>query len=132
MAKITNTLLANITATEDSTSSVIVNRSNGTPAYDSNVAQMTEYFVLAGGPNVIPMPVGFVTQLYICNKDAAKGITVIWTPTTGVAATIIALNPGDMIMFWCNPAGAVVPDGISALTLTPSAAGALVEFFLGG
>ena len=132
MAKITNTLVANITATEDSTSSVIVNRSTGNPSFDSSVAQMTEYFVLAGGANVIPIPFSPAAQVYIKNNDAAKSIQVTWTQNGGAGVSVVQLNPGDQIILWCNPAGAPAPIGITALTLTPSAAGALVEFFIGG
>ena len=132
MAKMTNLLVANITSTEDSTSAVVVNRSTGNPAFDSSVSQMTEYFILAGGANVIPLPISPACQIYIKNNDAAKSIQVTWTQNGGGSVSIIQLNPGDQISFWTSPTGAPAPIGITALSLTPSVAGALVEFFIGG
>jgi|SRR5579859_1264522 len=131
MAKITNTLVANITATEDSTSSVIINRSTGNPSFDSSIAQMTEYLALAGLLNVI-LPISPTCQVYIKNNDAAKSVQVNWTQNTGAPVNVIQLNPGDQIILWLNPAGAPAPIGITTLSLTPSGAGALVEYFIGG
>jgi hypothetical protein len=130
MAKITNTLIANVTAQEDSTQNVIINRSTGNPALDSSVAQMMEYFALLAGANVIPLPINPCTELYIRNIDSAKTITVNWTPNGGAANNVILLNPNDQIIFWALP-GTTTP-GITALSMTPSTAGALVEYFLGG
>jgi hypothetical protein len=131
MPNITNTLIANITATEDSTQNVIVNRSNGSPSFDSTTALSMEYFVLGAGANGIPLPVSPCTQVYIKNIDVAKSFSVNWTPNGGGAAVIIELNPSDSIMLWAKPGGSVTP-GITGLTITPSAAGCLVEYFLGG
>lgn len=127
--KITNTLVANITATEDSTQNVIINRSTGNPAIDSSAAVISEYQLLAGA-TVIGLPNTLAYQVYIKNLDTAKTITVNWTPNGGAAANVIVLQPGDQIIFWTTTG--VTGSGITTLTLTPSAAGALVEVFLGG
>jgi len=129
--KVTNTLIANITSTEDSTGNVPINRGTGNPAFDSSVAEGVLYVALAGGANVIALPFSPCTQLYIRNNDGTKPIQVNWTQNGGAAVNVIVLNPGDQIIFWSNPAGATTP-GITALSMTPSAAGALVEYFLGG
>lgn len=127
----TNGLTATITSTEDSTQNVPINRGTGNPAYDSTVGEFTFYYTLAAGANVIALPILHVTQLYIKNNDPSKTIQVTWTPNGGASASIINLNPGDIIMLWANPAGATSP-GITNLTLTSVAGGALVEFFFGG
>lgn len=129
MANITNSLLATITATEDSTGNVILNRNTGNPGMDSSVAQGMEYLTLAGATNVT-LPIAQTMQVYIRNIDPTKSITVNWTPQGGAAANTCVLYPGDQIILWQKPGGTSA--GISALTLTPSAAGALVEYFLGG
>jgi hypothetical protein len=128
---VTNTLIANITSTEQSSSNIPINRSNGNPQFNANVGQFTTYFALGAGANVITLPFSPVTQVYIKNIDPVKTITVNWTPNGGAPANIKVLNIGDQIISWDNPAGAITP-GITSLTLTPSAAGCLVEYFLGG
>ena len=127
--KITNTLIANITSQEDSTQNVIVNRGTGNPNFDSILAQMTEYFVLAAGANVIPLPAATCYQLYIRNNDPALLITPTITPKGGIAAILPQLYPGDQMFIWQSNGGANA--GFTALSLTPSAANALVEFFIG-
>ncbi len=128
---VTNTLVANFTSTEQSSSSVNINRSNGNPGFNANVGQFTTYFLLPGGQSSIPLPFSPVTQLYIKNLDQAHSILIVWTMNTGAAHPVIELNPGDQIMFWCSPAGAMTP-GITELFMTPNSGTALVEFFLGG
>lgn len=130
MPNITNTLLATITATEDSTQNVPINRGTGNPAYDSSVAEGILYIALLGGANVIPLPISPTCQVYIKNNDSTKTVTVNWTPNGGVAGNVVLLNPGEQIILWTKPGGTT--PGITALSLTPSAAGALVEYFLGG
>jgi len=127
--KITNTLVANITSQEDSSQNVIVNRGTGNPNFDSVLAQMTEYYVLANGANVIPLPAATCFQLYIRNNDAALLITPSITPKGGVAAIYPQLYPGDQMFIWQSNTGANA--GFTALTLTASAANTLVEFFIG-
>lgn len=131
---VTNTLTATITSTEQSTSNVDINRNTGNPAFLANVGQFTTYYALQSGANPIPLPAtGFqISQVYIKNIDSTKSISVAWAPdTTGTLVTVCTLNPGDQIMLWANSTAAVTP-GITQLTLTPSAIGCLVEYFLGG
>lgn len=130
MPNVTNTLIANITATEDSTQNVPINRGTGNPAFDSSVAEGILYIALGAGANVIGLPISPTCQVYIRNNDPAKSVIVNWTPNGGAAGNITTLLPGDQIILWQKPGGANA--GITTLTLTPSAAGALVEYFLGG
>ena len=127
--KVTNTLIANITAQEDSTQNVVVNRGTGNPSFDSLLAQMTEYFVLAAGANVIPLPSATCYQLYIRNNDGALLITPTITPKGGIAAIYPQLYPGDQMFIWQSNAGGNA--GFTALSLNASGAGALCEFFIG-
>lgn len=127
--KITNTLVANITAQDDSTQNISINRSNQNASFDSVLAQMTEYFILGIGDNVIPLPAAICFQLYIKNNDAALIITPKITPKGGALAAREQLYPGDQMFIWQVNTGANA--GFTALTLNSSGAGALVEFFIG-
>src|SRR5215472_11601140 len=119
MPNTTNTLTATLTATEDTTQNVPINRGTGNPSYDSTSAAFEYYFVLPAGPTTIQLPKNPTTQVYIKNNDnAGKNVVVSWIPSGGVNNNVITLNPGDLILFWCNPAGATNP-GITTLTLTP-------------
>lgn len=133
MPNITNTLSANISATEDSTSNVIINRSTGSPAFDSTSALMLTDIALVVGNNVlIPGTLGVATptQLYVKNNSpAGQTIAVTWTAIGQAAAYVTLLYPGDQIILWQKPGGASA--GIQALTLTTVAAGALAEYFIG-
>jgi hypothetical protein len=128
--KITNTLVANITAQEDSTQNIPINRGTGNPSFDSVFAQMTEYVVLASGDNVIPLPAATCYQLYVRNNDPALIITIKMTAKGGALTTREQLYPGDQFILWQANTGANA--GYTALTLNASAANALVEYFIGG
>lgn len=124
---VTNTLVANVSSTEQSTSNVPINRGTGNPAYACNVGVFATYVQLGGSTNIV-LPITTVTQLYIKNIDPTLSCIVNWTPKNASNATILELNPGDQIIFWSNPGGATSP-GITSLTLTGTG---LVEYFLGG
>ena len=129
---VTNTLTATITSQEQSTSNIPINRSTGNPAFNANVGSFITYLALAGGaqPLALPSAINPTTQVYLRNIDPTKTLTVAWTPNGGALNNVIVLNPGDQIIFWCNPGGVTTP-GVTAITLTPSAAGCLIEYFLG-
>lgn len=128
---LTNSLIAQILSTDDSTANVPINFGTGNPAFDSTSADFTRYFVLTA-PNVdIGLTKNPATCVYIKNIDVAKTITVIWTPNGGASNSVILLNPGDQIILWCSPIGATTP-GITDLKLNASAFPCLCEFFIGG
>ncbi len=130
MPNMTNTLTANITATEDTTQNVIINRSIGT-LFDASASQIVEYASLAAGPTPISLATAICTQFYLKNIDPnGHTVTVTWTPQGGASAVVQTLLPGDLILFWSKPGGA--NNGITALSLTPSAATTLIEYFFGG
>jgi hypothetical protein len=128
--KITNTLIANITAQEDSSQNIVINRGTGNPNFDSVVAQMTEYYILANGNNDIALPATTCYQLYVRNNDPALIITPKITPKGGVVEmSFTQLYPGDQLIIWQANNG--VNAGFTAFSLVASGAGALVEFFIG-
>lgn len=128
---VTNSLIASITSQEQSTGNVPINRSTGSPSFNSNTGIFQSYVALNAGANVIGTTVSPITQVYVRNLDTAKSIIVAWTPNGGSLANVVTLNPGDQIILFAVPGGATNP-GITELSLTPSAAGALCEFFIGG
>lgn len=129
---VTNTLVANLTSTEQSTSNVPINRSTGNPAFNCNVGIFLTYFALAAGVNNVLLPTPVVYQAYFRNLDAAKNLTVSWGVNGGGGNNpIITLLPGDQIIYWGNPSGAGA-SGLTSISITPSAAGCLMEYFLGG
>lgn len=127
---VTNTLIANISSTEQVTSNVDINRSTGSPAFNSSVAQFVTYASIPALATGIPLPIAKTVQVYIRNIDPTNSVTVTWTPTPGVTASIITLYPGDQIILWQNTTG--VSAGISALSVLASANFCLIEYFLGG
>jgi hypothetical protein len=131
MPNMTNTLISNITATEDTTQNVIINRSTGA-SFDGSASAMSEYISLAAGTTPISLATGICTQFYLKNIDPnGHSVIVSWTPTTGASVpNVITLYPGDQIMFWAKPGTS--NGGITALSLTPSAATTLIEYFFGG
>ena len=131
MPNVTNSLIANIIATNDGDGTVPINRGTGNPSFDSTVASFVDYIALANGPNNIVLPATTCYQLYVKNNDPTNDITIILVPvTTGTSVTVIKLKPGDQIFIWQKPGGAGA--GFTALTLTASAPAVLCEYFIGG
>lgn len=133
MANVTNTLIANITTAEDSTQNVPINRSTGNPQFDVNFGEFTTYQkLIINGANPITLPGTPVYQVYVRNLDPTNDITVQWTPQSGALVTVCTLKPGDQIILWQKNSGAG-SSGITALSFSvTTAAGVLVEYFLGG
>lgn len=126
MANITNTATVNVTATEDTTQNVIVNRTIPNLNFDSSVAQGVIYASWAGGP--IALPISPAYQLYIRNNDAANNCTPTMT-FHGVVSVGPTLYPGDVYLLWQKPGGANA--GLTALSIAVSA-NCLIEYFIGG
>lgn len=129
MSNITNTLIANITATEDTTQNVIVNRTVPNLNFDSNTAEGVIYGILANGANAITLPAAKCFQLYIRNNDPANTITPTITPTGGAPAALPILFPGDAMFIWQSNTSSAA--GFTALSLSANAANTLVEYFIG-
>lgn len=131
---VTNTLVANISSAEQSTSNVDINRSTGNPSFACNVGQFTSYLALGIGVTyTVQLPLNVltaVTQVYVKNVDPTNSFTLKWTPNGGASTNIIVLNAGDQIILWCNPGGSTTP-GITDLKFVTGAI-CLIEYFVGG
>lgn len=126
MANITNTAIINITATEDTTQNVIINRSVPNLNFDSNLASGVIYASLLNGANAIALPAATCYQLYVRNNDPALFVTV--STNVGVIAQ---LKPGEVCLLWQKATG--TPGvGFTTVGLNASGAGCLVEYFIGG
>ncbi len=134
---VTNTLIANITSGEQSSGNVDINRGTGNPAFNTDLGQFTTYRALGVGRNNIQIPMTGVTptatQVYIKNVDPAISYDVFWRGSNAglLSLSILTLNPGDQIMFWCDPDGPTTP-GITQLQIENPTDGALIEYFIGG
>lgn len=79
-------------------------------------------------PTSIGLPASPSQFVYIKNTHATQTLTVTWTPNAGASNPVITLEPGSAIVFIETIVGA----GITALTLTGSAAGTTAEYVIGG
>ena len=124
MANITNTAIINITATEDTSQNVIVNRTVPNLNFDSNVADGVIYASLANGANILTLPTVDCYQFYLRNNDPA----LLITPQVD-GQSLPQLYPGEVCLIWKKVTGGAP---ITAITLTASGANALCEYFIGG
>lgn len=125
MPNMTNTALINITATEDTTQNVIVNRTVPNLNFDSNSSTGVMYASLANGANAIPLPAATCYQLYVRNNDPAN--TIIVSTNVGIIGT---LKPGEVCLLWQKATG--TPGvGFTSVGMNASGANTLVEYFIG-
>lgn len=132
MAKVTNTLIANITSEEDSTSNVPINRSNGNPNFDATFADFSTYVKMGASPFQLPVNAygAPCTQFYLKNLDPTIMITLSWTPQGQALVRVLDLYPGDSIVFWENPANDTA--GITSAQISFASGSPLIEYFIGG
>jgi hypothetical protein len=76
----------------------------------------------------VTLPVSPCLFLYVKNLHASNTLAVSWTPNGGSSAAVITLGPGSSIQFQEVTAA----NGITALTLTGSAAATTCEYILAG
>ena len=127
MPNVTNTLIANITSTEDSTGAVDINRGTGAPAFDSSLADFATYRNL--NDILTPtLPAAIIFQVYVRNLDAVTPLVVSWTPQGGSSAIITNLSPGDQVILWQKPGG--VNAGVSSISFQTGGS-CNFEYFLG-
>lgn len=107
----------------------VLNRQVGYVSFNATVGAFS-VANLANGANVITLPISPVLQCYVKNLHATNTVTIILTPQGGASATVQVLGPGAVFSFWQTATAATY--GITALTLTASAANTPVEYFLGG
>jgi len=82
--------------------------------------------VLGTTPTVVTLPANPTQLLYARNLSPTATITFTWTPVGSTSAEIMILQPGGVLFFF-NPA-----NGITALTVTASAANIPVDYVLAG
>jgi hypothetical protein len=128
---VTNTLTATITSSEQSTGNVDINRSLGNLAFASDYGQFSTYVPLIAGANVITIPSGNCTQVYVKNIDPTILVTVHLTATATAGTTTSApIYPGGVWLTWGDPGVGTTP-GYNVFSLTSSGIG-VVEVFIGG
>lgn len=124
---ITASIVGNIFITDNAAGSVslqkVVNQAFvGTEAAYSNTSTITS------GGTAITLPVSPVQFLYIKNTSTTATVAIQWTKTGGSSVAVLTLQPGSNIQFTENN----ITSGITALTLTSSAATSAVELVLAG
>jgi hypothetical protein len=118
MANLSVLLNATISVTDTTLtpSPTIVTRNLNNPTLAATVS-FSDNFFQATGLTVVPLPAATVWVVSVKNLDAAANLTVTFTPSGGVAETLV-LVPGGIFMYFQPSEGA---GGITALSLTPSA-----------
>lgn len=134
---VTNQLQLTILATEDGSNVVLVNRS-ATPAIDDNVADFIAYGKTPDAAlHAVPFPSGYATinHFYIKNNAGAGSLLISITPTGGALVSAALLGPGDCFVYWQDDVGAPavggVTQGLTAVSVTGSAANIAYEYFMG-
>jgi hypothetical protein len=84
--------------------------------------------IVGTSPVSISLPIAITNFVYIKNLSPTNTLQVIWTPTGQTSVNILILQPGAFISF-AEPSGAA---GISALSVTGSAAATSLEYVIGG
>lgn len=133
MANMTSLLTATITGT-DVGGKTPVNKDIGSPSFPGKTGDLTSYQESAVAA-VITLPVSPAHCVYIKNLAASgSGVTlsVAWTPTGGAAVAVVCvLSPKACLLLWNQEFPVVASQGITALTLTPSAL-CQFEYYIGG
>lgn len=80
-------------------------------------------------PTVIPLPATQTNVVIIQNTDPVHTLAITWTPTGGSSNPVIVLEGQGSILILIETA---LTGGISALTLTGSAAGTTYKSTLAG
>lgn len=92
------------------------------------ISEYSQSQSIGTSPTSITLPISPVQFLYIKNLSTTATVTVTWTPNGGSSAAIQTLQAGAVILFsQTGTAG-----GITALSLTASAASTPIEFVLLG
>lgn len=112
----------------DINSTTVLNRVVGPVQFSGNVGEFRSGMFPDTSSHSQTLPTTTLTNYYFKNLDAAAVVTVVWTPSGGSSATIKAVGPGGMLLFW-EPSGT---NGITALSYTSTVANSKFEDFMGG
>lgn len=133
----TNTFQGTITATENSTSNTLVNRSFA-PQLNANNGVFGTYYLSPAAPYTLQFPSALAVayNVYLRNLAASGGGNVAFQVTwQGIAnPNTFILQPGDMFAYWANTnPTATAGIGISAIIAeNVGSSSASFEFFIGG
>lgn len=95
----------------------------------------TQSQLVGTSPTTLALPTTPAQFVYIKNLAATGSVAVTWTPQGGASAVTQNLSPGQALLFLnssVGPAIAGVSPGISALSVTASAASTPIEYMIGG
>jgi hypothetical protein len=125
---ITAALNGNITITDGETGTVAYTKTLTGLAVTGTAFGEVSYATVGTSPVSITLPISPVNFLSVKNTHATQNLTVTWTPNGGSSNTVLTLQPGSGIQFQEATAGG----GITALSLTGSAAATTAEYLLAG
>jgi hypothetical protein len=99
-------------------------------AYTGDLSSFAQSLTVGTSPYTASLPNTLCEFLYIRNLSTNAGttLTVTWTPTSGISAAIITLDPGALIIF----SEVTVANGITALSMVSNQPGTPVEFIFVG
>lgn len=126
---ISASLQGKIAITDNITGSVSLSK-NVSQFYTGTIESYGQSIIIGTSPVSVTLPISPVQFVYVKNLSSvlANTVTVTWTPASGTSAVVITLDPGALIIF----SEVVTTNGITALSLTASAAGTPVEFVVCG
>jgi hypothetical protein len=124
---ITGTLSGNITMTDNLSGSVQLVKAL-IFQYLGTIFSYSQSQNVGTSPTTLTLPVSPTQFLYIKNLSTTATVTVTWTPDGGSSASIIVLQPGGMITY----VESNTTSGITALSVTASAASTPIEYILLG
>lgn len=124
---ITASLVGNIFITDNSAGSVSLQKAVNLAFVGTEAAYSNTTTITSGG-TAITLPVSPLQFVFIKNPNTTATVAVAWTKTGGSTQAIVTLQPGSGIALIENN----VTSGITALTLTSSAATSAVELVLAG
>lgn len=125
----TNSLTCTLTQLDKDNVGVL-SRILGPITFPGTSGELAQGIVVGTSPVSLALPTSPALQVLIRNTHAANSLTVTWTPAGGSSAVVQVLAPGGLVAVWA-PVSATGA-GVTAISLTGSAAGTTAEVFLGG
>jgi len=122
---VTASLNGNIQVVDSSSNAVALQKRLASLSVAGKVFSEAQALILGAGATTIALPASPTTFLYIKNLETVKTLAVTWTRAGGSSASVLVLGPGEWISFGSSA-------GITALSLTPSAASTSIEYILLG
>lgn len=115
---------------QDSDGVNILNRTVGAVSYDGIVGEFHNGLLTGTGQVTLDLPTANVLQFYFRNTHATAVITVVATVQGGSTQTVTKVQPGGLLVNWCESTSATA--GFTEIKVTSSVANATFEMFLGG